>query len=81
LLGRKHRQFSMALVLVLFIMGLALWPGWLIWAILLIILGIDHPPILYEHIALDGKRKFIGILCFIIFILTITPVPFSINMQ
>ncbi|UCG78318.1 MAG: site-2 protease family protein, partial [Nitrospirota bacterium] len=56
LLGRKHRQFSMALVLVLFIMGIALWPGWLIWAILLIILGIDHPPILYEHIALDGKR-------------------------
>jgi hypothetical protein len=60
-------------------MGVLFWPGWLVWAFLLILLGVDHPPILQEYVGLDRKRKYIAFLCFLIFILTFTPVPFSMG--
>jgi membrane-associated protease RseP (regulator of RpoE activity) len=79
LLGRMHRKFSIVLIALLIIMGTFLWAGWLIWAFLMVLLGIDHPPILHEEIVLDRKRKYIGIFCLVIFVLTFTPVPFHFN--
>ena len=55
------------------------WEGWAIWAIILmLIIGLKHPPILYSEVTLDGKRRFLGWLAFGIFILTFIPVPFKI---
>lgn len=78
-LGRKHRTFSIVLISLLIILGTFYWPGWLIWAVLLIILGIDHPPVLSRDIRFTRKRRYIGPLCLLIFILTFTPVPFSLD--
>jgi membrane-associated protease RseP (regulator of RpoE activity) len=79
LLGRRHRKFSLILIAILMVMGTFLWSGWLIWAFLMVMLGIDHPPILHEEIALDKKRKHIGLFCLVIFVLTFTPVPFHFD--
>lgn len=78
LFGEKHEHFSRLFVLLLLILGLFLWEGWAIWAILLLILGLRHPPILYSEIPLDVKRRLIGLLSFVILIMTFIPVPFKI---
>lgn len=78
LLGEKHVYLSKLLVLVMVPLGLLLWPGWAIWAVLLLILGLRHPPVLYSEALLDPKRRFIGWLALVIFVLTFIPVPFKI---
>jgi membrane-associated protease RseP (regulator of RpoE activity) len=78
LLGEKHVYLSKLLVLVMVPLGLLLWAGWAIWAVLLLILGLRHPPVLYREASLDPKRRFIGWLALVIFVLTFIPVPFKI---
>lgn len=78
LLGEKHVYLSKLLVLVMVPLGLLLWAGWTIWAVLLLILGLRHPPVLYREASLDPKRRFIGWLALVIFVLTFIPVPFKI---
>lgn len=77
LLGKKHVQVSKILIWLLIILGL-LWVGWAIWAILLLILGLRHPPVLYWETPLDPRRRLIGWFALVIFILTFIPVPFKI---
>ena len=78
-LGEAHLWVSRILLGVLLVLGLLLFEGWLIWAVLLFFLGSKHPPILYPDIQLDLGRKAVGILAFIIFILTFIPVPVMVR--
>jgi membrane-associated protease RseP (regulator of RpoE activity) len=78
LLGEKHIHLSNILVVAMIPLGLLLWAGWTVWAILLLILGLRHPPVLYWESPLDYKRRFIGWLALLIFVLTFIPVPFKI---
>ena len=75
LIGEKHSTFSKLLIGVMFIMGFFLWEGWIIWGVLLIVLGFKHPPIVYSAMPLDPKRKIIGWISLAIFVLTFMPVP------
>ncbi len=51
------------------------YPGWLIFVIMIgIIAGVPHPPSEIEQ-PLDLKRKILGWLALIIFILCLTPEP------
>jgi membrane-associated protease RseP (regulator of RpoE activity) len=78
LVGEKHTAFSKLLIGVMFMMGLLLWEGWIIWGVLLLVLGFKHPPIIYSALPLDPKRKIIGWISLAIFVLTFTPVPIVI---
>jgi membrane-associated protease RseP (regulator of RpoE activity) len=78
LLGRRHVLVSMGLVLMLAIAGALIWEGWLIWAILMVVLGLRHPPIMNWEVPLDPRRKLVGIIAIIIFVLTFIPVPISV---
>jgi membrane-associated protease RseP (regulator of RpoE activity) len=75
LLGERHTRISKILIGVLFGMGVLLYEGWLVWAVLLIILGFRHPPIVYSDVPLDRKRRIVGWIALAIFIVTFTPVP------
>lgn len=55
-----------------------LWVGWGLWGILMIILGLKHPPVIYWEIPLDGRRRLLGAFAFLIFIITFMPSPFKI---
>lgn len=77
-LGRWHRMVSICLVAVLITLGLFSWEGWTFWGVLMVILGIKHPPVLYEDMEIGRKRKIVGALSFIIFIITFIPSPFRI---
>jgi membrane-associated protease RseP (regulator of RpoE activity) len=81
LFGEKHQLIAKIMIPVLIILGIYLWHGWLFWAVLLIIIGYKHPPVVYPNIALDRKRKFIGWISLLIFLLTFTPVPIDIVFQ
>jgi len=45
------------------------------WALIMFFLGYKHPPVVFPYIQLDRKRKLIGWISLIIFILTFTPTP------
>jgi membrane-associated protease RseP (regulator of RpoE activity) len=77
-LGERHRILSIALVMVLLILGIFFWEIWALWGALMIVLGLKHPPVVYWEVPLDRKRRFTGVLALIIFILTFMPSPFKI---
>lgn len=78
LLGEKQTRLSFILVVVMTLLGVLLWEGWIIWAVLLLVLGLKHPPVISWEVPLDTRRKVIGWIAFVIFILTFIPVPFKI---
>ena len=79
LFGERHAYLSKILVPILFVLGILLWQGWALWAVVLLILGLRHPPIYHSEIPLDGKRKFLGWLGFFIFLITFIPEPFKFS--
>jgi membrane-associated protease RseP (regulator of RpoE activity) len=79
LFGRRHFQISLAVIAVLLMMGITGWFGWAVWGMLNVAFGLRHPPPTYPEVPLDRKRKLIGAVAAVIFILTFVPMPFSIN--
>jgi membrane-associated protease RseP (regulator of RpoE activity) len=75
LFGEKHQWVSKGTIPILVVLGILYWSGWIIWAFLLVLIGYRHPPVVYPTIELDRRRKLMGWVCFIIFILTFTPMP------
>ena len=75
--GRAHRQLSIALVVALGVLGYFYWPGWAIWAGLMLLLGVGHPPVANWEPELPLSRKLVGWAAFAIFVLTFMPIPFS----
>ncbi len=76
LFGKKSR--------IIFLIGIALMafitifynPGWLLLLILIILFGFRHPAPLDDQTPLDRKRKWMGGMAFLAFILSFTPSPF-----
>jgi len=83
ILGDRHRYVSITLVVALAIFGfLAIigaygWEGWGVWALMLLFLGIKHPPVLDREMPLDLTRKYIALVALFIFIITFIPIPFK----
>jgi membrane-associated protease RseP (regulator of RpoE activity) len=78
LIGERHVRVSKVLIGVLVVLGVVFYEGWIVWAVLLLILGFRHPPIIYADLPLDSRRKKIGWAALVIFVLTFTPVPVTI---
>jgi len=72
---RWHQRISRFTVLALIPMGIFLWVGWLIWATLLLLSLMRHPPV-SSHPPLDGKRKSLAAFALVMFVLTLVPAPF-----
>ena len=92
--GRKARYINLATVALLALLALAglpnvqaLFPwtvhigysGWFLWLFLILgLIGVEHPPALDDVTTLDGRRRAIGVLVILIFILTFVPVPMRV---
>jgi membrane-associated protease RseP (regulator of RpoE activity) len=56
------------------------WPGWYVWAVLLLFLvRIHHPPILDPETPLDGRRRAVAWTCVALFVTCFTPIPFDLG--
>jgi membrane-associated protease RseP (regulator of RpoE activity) len=79
LFQKKHRLIAIGTYCVLIYLGFK-WPGWFVWGILLISLfGFRHPQPLDQITPLDTRRKVLGVIGIIIFLLSFTPVPFHLS--
>ncbi len=89
LFGRRQVQISLAVVIGMLSFGLysALLGDpdkgqggamWILWAILLFLIGLRHPPVQDESAPLSGWDKANGALALLLFILTFIPVPVSL---
>lgn len=76
LFGRRAWWLSRATVGVLLPLSLLGWSGWLLWAILPFMFGLQHPPPLNDHTPLGRRRQVLGVVMILIFVLVFTPVPF-----
>ncbi|NIP29935.1 MAG: site-2 protease family protein [Candidatus Dadabacteria bacterium] len=54
------------------------WMGWLLWGIILTLLGTKHPPTFYDEIDIGIKRKVVALISLLIFVLCFTPVPIKV---
>jgi membrane-associated protease RseP (regulator of RpoE activity) len=77
LFGEKARRAYPVILAVLFVLGL-FWNGWWIWAIILLWLGRVNAQPLDQLTPLDRPRLAVAALTIIVFVITFSPVPFSI---
>jgi membrane-associated protease RseP (regulator of RpoE activity) len=89
---KKHFAISSISFIIIFVFGLVGmldstlglnlgfgWSGWLFWSLILyFIIRLKHPPI-PDYSELDTKRKVLGWISFLIFILSFTPEPIIIE--
>ena len=77
ILKEKHKYISWVVIFVL--AGLSFfYTGWLMFAIIILLfIGTQHQPPLNEITPLDSRRKLLGLIILIIFILSFAPIPFA----
>ena len=76
LFGKKSRSIFVMTIAVMAFITIFYNPGWLLLLILILLFGFRHPPPLDDETPLDGKRKVIGVIMLLAFVLSFTPVPF-----
>jgi len=77
LFGAGHRRWARRLLAV-FVVMIAFWPGWALWAAILVLVGPEHPPIPYEREPLDRGRRIVGWIAIVIFILCFSVAPIQL---
>jgi membrane-associated protease RseP (regulator of RpoE activity) len=75
LFGRRHRWIARGFLVVTVGVGFLGWYGWFLWAILMLLVGLDHPPTLDLETPLDPRRRLAGWLTLMLFVATFIPVP------
>jgi len=70
-LGSKQRWASFAAVLVMVL------TGWFAFAVLVLFMGLVHPPPLNDASPIDVKRKLVFVITVLVLVVCFVPVPFS----
>ena len=73
--GRTQRRLALPLWGALLATALLVWPAWLLWCGITLVMGLFHPPVRDESRPLDGKRLAIAVLALAIFVFSFMPVP------
>src|SRR6266704_3055229 len=81
LFGARHRQISIATFVALLALGAVTGAGnWFVWAFLLLfVMGFHHQPPLDDVSPLSPGRYAVGVLCLLLLILLVPPVPVAIQ--
>jgi membrane-associated protease RseP (regulator of RpoE activity) len=77
LFGSGHRRWARPM-LAIFVLLAIFWPSWALIAAILILVGPEHPKILYEDEPLDRRRIIIGWATVAIFVLCFTFAPIQL---
>lgn len=76
IVGDRHKLLSRIFTALLVPIGVFFWPGWLVWAVLLLFFGMRHPAI-YDPTELGAGRTKLAALSLIIFLLSFTLAPIA----
>ncbi len=76
MLGRAQHRIGKIFLIVMLILGF-LWQGWWLFGILVLLMGLNHPPTLDDSRPLTPAAKAMGIISLIIFIICFVPAPFQ----
>jgi len=79
LFGEKIRKVAPGIILILLVLGVFYWAGWLIWAVLISVMGLRHPPVADSGQGFSRRRIFLSLAVALIFILSFIPAPISGN--
>jgi membrane-associated protease RseP (regulator of RpoE activity) len=71
---RAHKQVSRLTIAALIPLGIFYWTGWLIWAVLLRVVAMRHPPV-PEWPDIGVGRRVLAVFALIMLVLTIMPMP------
>ena len=69
-------QGPLAIALFALLVALAFyWPGWILWAVIVLLMGLAHPRTADESQPLGARRKLVALACLAVFVVSFTPVP------
>jgi membrane-associated protease RseP (regulator of RpoE activity) len=74
--GKRWQKLSWIVIAVLALMGF-FWLGWTFWAVLVVVLGLRHPPPLDDLTPLNKADWRLVAVAVLIIVLTLTPAPFG----
>lgn len=77
--GRRHRLVARAFFVVLVVLAVSGWPGWFLWLVLLLVIGLDHPPTLDNWTPLDRGRRRAAWATALLFASTFMAQPITIS--
>lgn len=78
LLGRRSVFVAMVGVAVLLALAIVVFPGWWVWIVLLLLLGVRHPAARLSSPPIDRRRVLLGIFTLLVFIACFVPRPFDL---
>jgi membrane-associated protease RseP (regulator of RpoE activity) len=74
LVGERHRRIANVLWVVVALGGFFS-IGWLVWAFVIRVIGIGHPPVVDHRLGLDTKRKVLATVALLILLVSFMPSP------
>jgi len=77
-LGRHQPRAAWPILGILALLGL-MWPGWWLWVVITLFIGVKHPPVLDEDEPLDTRRLAIAFLVLLIFAVCFAPIPLVVT--
>ena len=72
---RWHRRMTIAVPVVLLVMGVTLWTGWILWGVILLLPAMRHPHVPYFPL-MPYNHRWLCVLALILLVLTFLPAPF-----
>ena len=77
-LGRHQRRAAWPILAALALLGLK-WPGWWLWVVITLFIGVKHPPVLDESEPLDAARLAVAVLVLLVFAVCFAPIPLVVT--
>ena len=74
-LGRTQRRVAPLLWAGLAVIAFLVWPGWGLWCVVTLVMGLRHPPVYDEAVRLDPVRRRLAWVALVIFLLSFMPLP------
>jgi membrane-associated protease RseP (regulator of RpoE activity) len=75
LFGSRSKLIARMALVGFAVLGVFFWVGWFVWAALILLVGLKHPPIWDEQTPLSSGRKVLAGAMVLIFILSFIPDP------
>jgi len=75
----RHLLLAVATIVALIAIEISGSGSWLVWAILMSVIGLRHPPLLDTETPLDTRRRIGAIATLVLFVFTFMPAPITLS--